>query len=68
MYDFRSRFVHGDIDFPLAYVSDTIDLDTFNREARDAELLATATLVGTLQQLVVRGLREFEFEYRLTSA
>lgn len=67
MYDFRSRFVHGDIDFPLSYVSDTIDFDAFDREAREAELLATATLVSTLQQLVVRGMHELEFEYRIAS-
>jgi hypothetical protein len=66
MYDFRSRFVHGDIDFPLAYVdSSSFGPERFDREAGESLFVAAAMLIATLQQLVGRGLHELSFSYTL---
>lgn len=66
MYDFRSRFVHGDIDFPLAYVDrSSLEPENFDREADESLLIAAAMLIATLQQLVERDLYELSFSYTL---
>lgn len=67
MYDFRSRFVHGDIDFPLAYSPWDPDFQsgTFHGDASEAVDIATAMLVASLQQLIIKGQTYFEFSYAL---
>lgn len=66
MYDYRSRFVHGDLDLPFVYnrYSDS----TFPAEAADCEHLATAMLLASIQELVVRGWYNVEFLYTVSSA
>lgn len=64
MYQFRSRFVHGDMDFPGAF-SDTCYQDRYGSELDDAECFGEAVLVATLQELVRRKMRTLEFDYVL---
>jgi hypothetical protein len=68
MYDFRSRFVHGDLDLPLAYDDNFApEPGNFESDAIDAENVAVAMLIASLQQLVVMQLYEFRFSYSLRS-
>ena len=67
IYDFRSRFVHGDIDFPLEYRS-TEEIDEFERyadESVDAMLLAQAMLIAAVQRLVELDTYQVNFKYTL---
>lgn len=65
MYDFRSRFVHGDTSFPLAYSPyDAVEeFEKYSEAAYDSSLLAMATLVASLQDLVKRNAYQFTFVY-----
>ena len=67
LYDYRSRFVHGDLDFPLAYVAcGRADMHwQFEDEAYEAALRATALLLATLQEMVRRSLVDLSFQYVL---
>jgi len=69
LYDYRSRFIHGDLDFPLAYTPyDAADafmdsvLSNYERER-----LATALLIGTLQAMVSSGRMDLQFRWELAS-
>jgi|GEM_PF-1856810 len=66
MYDYRSRFVHGDIDFPHAYL-DTMDdkMGDFLGDASDCWCTATSLLIATLQRLCESGMSDLQFEYSL---
>ena len=54
VYDFRSRFVHGDLDFAgLCMIGDARDtVARFDDELRDATAVAVALLAGTLQEVI----------------
>lgn len=67
LYDYRSRFVHGDVPFPLAYSPhDAVEaFEKFSIEAYEYELIASAMLLSTLQWLAVRDRHELEFELQL---
>lgn len=67
VYDYRSRFVHGDLDIPLAYCQDyhTAAIEEFGEETHDCRLLATAVLLSALQTLASRGWQSLEFDYSL---
>lgn len=66
LYDFRSRFIHGDVDFPLGYNRDT-DESGFSETVASATQLALALLVSTLQELVRRDRQQLKFEYRFVA-
>ncbi|MCG3115076.1 MAG: hypothetical protein LLH30_05290 [Candidatus Manganitrophus sp. SA1] len=61
MYDFRSRLLHGDIDFPVAY--DELDArpEPFQNEVYEAALMATTILLATLQEMATRKLYILKF-------
>lgn len=67
MYDFRSRFVHGDLDFFGAHPSEeTIEKqEKHRRNLVDSVNLAQSMLVATLQTLIVRGWDEPDFYYQV---
>jgi hypothetical protein len=70
IYDFRSRFVHGDIDFPLEYRSDEEfpGLERFEDESVDTMLLAQVILIATVQKLVELNQYELKFRYTLETS
>jgi hypothetical protein len=55
MYDFRSRFVHGDLDMPSPFSDDAEYWITMDENAD----LATAVLLASIQELVCRGWNSF---------
>jgi len=64
MYDFRSRFLHGDIDFPMRHIflEGTQEGDKFIEDSFIPEQLAQVVLVATLQEMAIRNLMELKFE------
>jgi hypothetical protein len=66
MYDFRSRFVHGDIDIPLEFWDDrSPHVGNFEAEAEASMFLAASMLASTLQQLAIRDRYSLDFAYQL---
>ena len=67
MYDFRSRFVHGDLDFPgLLLVGDSRDeVSRYDNDLYDAVSIATAVLVATIQEIIHRGWSGVKFDYKV---
>lgn len=64
MYDYRSRFLHGDLDFPRSYFEIEHDhVETFIGEAYDCWSIAVSMLVSTIQYLVRNNLTTLEFGY-----
>jgi hypothetical protein len=57
----RSRFVHGDLDFPGPLASDCWDADDWHDEIDEASDLAAAILVASIQVLARRGWESFDF-------
>lgn len=71
IYDYRSRFVHGDLDLPFSYClhdGSKHETDQFFSESTDCEEYASMILVSCIQQLVVRKLHSLEFEYHVAPA
>ncbi|MFN8475909.1 MAG: hypothetical protein U0822_27285 [Anaerolineae bacterium] len=67
MYDFRSRFVHGDLDFPGIYElwdADDRSMKYFDELVKATEL-AEAILVATFQELIRRNWIELHFFYEV---
>lgn len=52
IYEVRSRFIHGDTPFPLAYSESTSAVEAQGREIGEAFGLAQAMLLGSLQRLI----------------
>jgi hypothetical protein len=63
MYDFRSRFVHGDLDFPSLSNIDDASAEKFDCGLREATDVAIAILVATLLEAIRRNCRGFAFRY-----
>ena len=63
LYDYRSRFVHGDIDFPAKFSS---DYEMFESEYWDYLYFSTSILLALIRELIVQGKSEFKFEYIMT--
>lgn len=64
MYNFRSRFVHGDLDFPGLYlIRDARDeVSKYDIELLDAIAVAIAVLVATLQEIIYRNWDGLKFQ------
>lgn len=62
LYNYRSRFVHGDINFPAKFSS---DYDNFEDEYYNYLHFATSILIALIRILIVQNKSEFVFEYRL---
>lgn len=68
IYDFRSRFVHGDIDFQFEYAPYPYgEPDKFWDDVYDCERIAASILIATLQELILRDMYDLEFEYSIKS-
>jgi len=68
VYNYRSRFLHGDIDMPFAFTDNHIDppdLGKFMFETYDYWGIATSMLVATLQQMVRLKVVELKFSLSL---
>jgi hypothetical protein len=65
MYHYRSRLLHGDLDFPSAHSGDSDD--NFISESARASSIASSILVSTLQRMVRRNIRELRFQYVIES-
>jgi hypothetical protein len=63
MYSFRSRFLHGDINFPYSHcrVNSFREFDRFYEDATRPELLAIRVLTVTLQKMADEGRYELSF-------
>jgi len=64
MYDYRSRLVHGDLDFP-GHFFEYLD-EGFSEESGRYAAIASAILVATLQEMCLRGIYSLEFKYSLS--
>jgi hypothetical protein len=64
MYDFRSRFIHGDLDVPFQ-AAPFDELSGFTERLDEAELTGIALLVSSLQTLAAANQQELEFKYTL---
>lgn len=69
LYAHRSKFIHGDFDFPLSYTPyDAVEAFSASEgESYGVELLATAFLLATLQRMSEQGLRALRFHWFLAA-
>lgn len=67
MYDYRSRFVHGDLNFQnqYTYVDSSEKVDLHLDDFWSVRALALATFIATLQRLVMENWSSISFEYIL---
>lgn len=67
VYDFRSRFLHGDVDLPLRFTEFNAlkKYEDFYDELSRNEHLALAVLLSTLQWMICHNATELVFEYAL---
>lgn len=67
MYDFRSRFVHGDLDLNNKYyINDrSSEINKFWTDLFDNEHIAMSILIATFQELILRNSISLEFDYIL---
>lgn len=65
MYEFRSRFMHGDLDFPGLYLlHDALpEVERYNKNQMEAVDTAIAILAATLQEIITRDWAGLEFFY-----
>ena len=67
LYSFRSRFVHGDLDFPLAYTPYDADRMKTEDELDEAAFLSIAFLLATLQRMIQDGMTDLNYKWVLES-
>lgn len=67
MYDLRSRYLHGDVDFPARhFIFDAMsEYEQFLRDISNAEATFSAVLVATLQEMIKRNIYELTFKLSL---
>jgi hypothetical protein len=70
IYDYRSRFIHGDIDFPPCYrlFEDPESDDDFASQTYECWTIASAVLLSSLQELVRRNASNLEFRYTVSTS
>lgn len=70
MYDFRSRYIHGDLNFYNKFCvdDDTDEYKSFFYSVDDNESLAIAILIATFQKLIIKDWRKIEFDYKIKSS
>jgi hypothetical protein len=62
LYNYRSRFVHGDINFPAKFSS---DYENFEQEYWEYLHFSTSILIALIRNLIVNNKNAFQFEYKL---
>lgn len=67
-YNFRSRFLHGDLDIPFRYTEEFghDEILKLSYAQWDAALFATVLLISTLQEFVLRDVYELYFPYTVS--
>ncbi len=67
MYDYRSRFLHGDLDIIYSHndFDATKEYEMFTEELGRCESVATAILISTLQKMCLEGRYTLDFGYKL---
>jgi hypothetical protein len=70
MYNFRSRFVHGDLDFPdLHLIGDGRPaVERFDRELLESITMAVSILAATLQEIIQRDWNGLSFMYQVNDS
>jgi hypothetical protein len=68
MYNFRSRFLHGDIDFPYAYseANATPQAEKYLDDRIESETVAAGLLYATLQRMCIEGRLSLDFHYAVS--
>jgi hypothetical protein len=68
MYNFRSRFIHGDLDFPYAYneADGSPKHESFSNERFASEKVAVALLFSTLQRMCLENRFDLSFNYAVS--
>jgi hypothetical protein len=63
MYDFRSRFIHGDLDFPGLYMNWEIhtEVEKYSKDLLEAVSMAVAILIASLQEIIRRDWSGIDF-------
>lgn len=69
MYDFRSRFLHGDIDFNYSFESPDANSESekFIYKSIEAHTIATSMLIATFQKMICLDIHNLEFKYIINS-
>ncbi len=67
MYDFRSRFMHGDLDFQGLYfwAEAHPTIERYTKDQSESVDMAVAILVATLQKLIQRDWGGLDFSYKV---
>jgi hypothetical protein len=66
MYDFRSRFIHGDLNFPTKHSYSMDDRNSkFNKSMHESTYFSTGLLVASLQKLCLLNKLDIDFEIRV---
>ena len=67
MYDFRSRFIHGEKNFPNKFTKsvDLEEFDKFSNEIYDTINFSQAILIASLQKLIRLGWTNIDFDYKI---
>lgn len=65
MYNFRSKFIHGELDFPATINIDfSENSERHNKDLKEATLFAIILLGASLQQLILRDWDGIKFDYK----
>lgn len=66
LYNFRSKFIHGNMRIPVnsGFLTED-DEDEYEDEFYQMECLAARLLTATLQEIIDRDLKKFDFEFKL---
>lgn len=62
LYDYRSRLIHGDYDFPAKFSG---DYEVFEKNYWDNLHFSAAILLALIRELISKDKNEFDFEYKL---
>jgi hypothetical protein len=67
MYDFRSRFIHGEKNFPNKFTKsdDLEEFEKFSDEIYDTINFSQAILIASLQKLIKLNWSNIEFDYKI---
>jgi len=66
MYNYRSRFTHGDINIPSSFHrNDSIELEQYSVENYHSTLLACSILLSTIQFMIKNDYDKLNFNYKL---
>jgi hypothetical protein len=63
MYEFRSGFMHGSLDFPCVAASMDDVRERYSQELKESISTATAILVSMLQHMIEKDWTQLFFQY-----